>query len=444
MAFLQCREAVERVIRGNAPALSKAQISQVISFARISLIVGLVFLHYQRFPDSDNSPFVGMEVAQHPVASFVNSFALFFFFSVVPLLSMVSGWLFFSFDANTAAASLRQRMRRRITSLYLPLVVWNAMFLAVLALLFVWHPNHPLLAEMNIHFDSARLPDYVNAIFAVTRHPVGFQFWFVRDLLVTALISPLLWLSLRHTPYLGMAVLGVAWLIGNNLVIFFRTDVAFFFYLGGFVRLRQIPLHIGRKTAWWLLLAYLGVVTLRTLAPLALDLSSHRPELLTAATRAMRLLGVVACWSIFLQLALTRVGAIVAGYGGLAFFLHAAHYPLLAEVKILLWHLVPAQTDGWLIAHYLASVTITVTIGMGAGVLLSRKAPSWFALMNGGRPGMAPPVVAAEPSPPVDLPAAPESAPRSPRPVASEHATVETTALPDPLADPLATRPQAD
>lgn len=390
MAFLQYRQALDRTLRGNSLGLSPQAISQTISFARIVLIVGLVFLHYEQYPDVSANPFSGMEASGHRLATFVNSFTLFFFFSVVPLLSMVSGWLFFSFDAGNASASLRQRIGRRFTSIYLPMVSWNVLYLAVLALLFVWNPGYPLLGQMNIRLGHASAMDFVNAIFGITAHPVGFQFWFVRDLFVTALVSPLLWLSLKHTPYLGMAFLGVAWIIGSDLLIFFRTDVVFFFYLGGFLRIRRIPLHIGRTTSWWLLAAYLVVVTLRTVAPLFIDLSAHRPELLTAATRSMRLLGVLACWGCFQQWAQTRTGAAIARFGGLAFFLHSAHYPLIAEVKILLWPLLPSHADGWLIAHYVASVTVTVVIGMSVGLLLARKLPWVFALMNGGRPGTGP------------------------------------------------------
>lgn len=391
MAFLNPRETLDRMVRGNALALTKQEISQTISFARIVLIVGLVFLHYDQYPDIKTSPFSGMNVSDHPLATFVNSFMLFFFFSVVPLLSMVSGWLFFSFDENTASRSLRQRMGRRFTSVYLPMVCWDIVYLGVLALLFLWNPGYPLLHEMNFHFDHATAKDYINAIFAITKHPVGFQFWFVRDLFVTALVSPLLWLSLKRTPYLGMVILGGAWITGNGLLIFFRPDVVFFFYLGGFLQIRQIPLHISARTSRWLLVTYIAVVTLRTMAPLVFDLSGHRPELLTAATRSMRLLGVLACWGSFQQWAQTRAGLVIARFGGLAFFLHSAHYPLIAEVKILLWPLLPSHSDVWFMMHYVASVAITVVLGVGTGVLLTRKAPGLFALMNGGRPGIGVP-----------------------------------------------------
>lgn len=381
----KCRETLYEWFRGDARPLSEQELSHTISFARIALIVGLVFLHYQEYPNSRLSPFVGLDVAQHQVATFINSFILFFFFSVVPLLSMVSGWLFFSFPAQSATTALRRRMRRRFFSLYLPLVFWNGLFLLVLGLLFAGRPDSPLFDDLNIRFQSAGWLDYINAVFAITKHPVGFQFWFVRDLFVTALVSPVLWLLLRRAPYLGMAVLGAAWMAGNDLFIFFRSDVVFFFYLGAFLRIRRVPLEIGGRATLILVAIYVSLVALRSLAPMLLDPADQRPLLLTAATRSMRLVGVVACWGMLLQLAPTRLGTIVAQYAGLAFFLHAAHYPLLAEVKILLWHWIPAETDGWMVAHYVASVATTVAVGISAGLMLARVAPGWFALLNGGR-----------------------------------------------------------
>jgi hypothetical protein len=99
---------------------SQGHLSRTIEVARISLIVGIVFLHYGRYPNFRSNPFGGMSVTEHEVATFVNSFLLFFFFSVVPLLSVISGWLFFAFlgerDPDPAAA-LSTRIRKRLFSL---------------------------------------------------------------------------------------------------------------------------------------------------------------------------------------------------------------------------------------------------------------------------------------------------------------------------------------
>ncbi|WP_119300150.1 acyltransferase family protein [Dongia deserti] len=381
-ALISTGRALHAMVRGDRAALTKEELSRTISFARITLIVGLVFIHYEWFPNARISPFRGFDPTQNHVATFVQSFVLFFFFSVVPLLSMISGWLFLSFTSDPASA-LISRMRRRFASLYLPLVFWNTLFLAILLVLFVAAPGHPLLSEMNIDFNRAGAMDYVNAVLGISAHPIGFQFWFVRDLFVTVLVSPLLWILLTRAPLFGAVFLGASWLIGHDLWIFFRADVVFFFYLGGWIRLRGVPVEIGVRATTIFLLAYIALCAARTLAPYVVG--DGNPFELQVVTRGMRLVGVLACWGLFQRMALTPMGGLVARFGGLAFFLHAAHYPLIAGVKLILWDVLPAETQPWMLAHYVASVIVTVTIGIGLGLVLTRFASKAFSLLNGGR-----------------------------------------------------------
>jgi len=380
-ALLGTGRAIHTLVRGDSPVLSKDSLSRTINFARISLIVGLVFLHYEWFPNARISPFRGVDPEQNQIATYIQSFVLFFFFSVVPLLSMISGWLFFSFR-DDAATALRSRMRRRFSSLYLPLVFWNALFLAGLLLLFRLDPANRLLADMNIDLATAGPLDYVNAVFGVTEHPVGFQFWFVRDLFVTVLVSPLLWLLLTRAPLAGALFLGLAWIAGHDLWIFFRTDVVFFFYMGGWIRLRGLPVEIGARATLVFAATYIAMCAVRTLAPYVVE---GDPFILQVMTRGMRLIGVLACWGLFQRIAPTPIGGSVARFGGLAFFLHAAHYPLIAAVKLILWDMLPAETQPWMLVHYVVSVLVTVAIGIGLGLLLTRAAPKAFSLLNGGR-----------------------------------------------------------
>jgi succinoglycan biosynthesis protein ExoH len=384
-------------VHKHVSSVSEGHLSRTIEVARISLIVGIVFLHYGMYPNFRSNPFGGMSVTEHEVATFVNSFLLFFFFSVVPLLSVISGWLFFNFLGDRErqrereldpSASLSSRIRKRFSSLYLPLVTWNAMYLMALITLHAVAPDHPLFTSLNVDFDTAGLRQYANAVFAVEHYPVAFQFWFVRDLFLTVLLSPVLWVLLRRVPYFGAIALGAAWLCDYNLEIFFRPDVLFFFYVGGLIRAKGFDVKLSRRAINVFFVAYCLFVALRALAPYVFDDST---PLLAAFTRAMRLVGVFACWGLFLRLAASRFGRPLARWGPLAFFLYAAHFPLMAEIKLQLWRLFPAANDFWMVAHYLASVSLTVVIALGTATLLARYVPDIFALLNGGRVPPAPP-----------------------------------------------------
>ncbi|CAN5230924.1 acyltransferase [soil metagenome] len=365
--------------------LDDARISRAVSVARIALIVGLVFLHYDRFPNARMSPFDGFDASFHPFATWVVSTILFMLFSAVPLLSMVSGWFFFSFERISIAALARKIMGRGRT-LYATLVFWNALVLLCLFGLYHAYPQLPIFGLANISFANARWSDYINAVFGLTKHPVAFQFWFVRDLFVTVLLAPVLWLVLKRAPWVGVAVLGAAWLAGSHLGLFFRTDVPFFFYLGAFIRQRPaVKLSLPWNATLAFALIYIVLAGLRAYAPGWIDFTDGAPRWLDVATRAMRIIGVLACWGLVCRVAASDLGARIAPYGGLSYFLFATHWPLIEFVKMGLWQLLPGETDGWMLLHYFASASITVAISLGLGAALAQVFPGVFAWMNGGR-----------------------------------------------------------
>jgi len=372
--------------RNAGHGLSQPEISRAISFARIMLIVGLVCVHFENFPNSAASPIAGLDIHNHPFATWVDATIRLIFYTVVPLLSMISGWLFFSFTGD-AWATIKKRMRKRFISLYLPLLGWNAFYLAATYTLWKFHPDYPLFDILNIKFATANLHNYIDAVTGATHRPIGFQFWFVRDLFVTAICSPVLWLMIRRVPYYGAAALLLAWLCNSHLIIFHRPDVVFFFYMGALVRQKQLRITIPLPVVIGLTGFYLSWAGLRALAPYVFEFNGYiGPEWLDVLTRAMRIVGVMGCWGLMYRVAQTKTGGKTgANFGGVAFFLHAAHWPLLAILKIELWPLLPAQTDFWMILYYFCCIGLTVTIGTGLGLTLAYKLPRVFAAMNGGR-----------------------------------------------------------
>lgn len=370
----------------NSAAARAASLSQAIEVARVALVVGLVFLHYFSFPNLDAPPFAGIDL-RHPVATFVNGFVAFFFFSAVPLLSAISGWLFFGFEPGAARGAIAARLGKRAGSLLAPLVAWN--LLTALLVFALWRaaPTSSLVGQFNFDPATADLLGTADAVLGITRLPVAFQFWFVRDLFLSVLCAPLLWPLLRRAPYMAAASIGAAWLADFNFWgVFVRTDVLFFFFLGALARTRRFDVRIGWTTTLWLLGVYAALMALRTLAPLAVDVGDpDQRALLDFATRLARPLGVAACWGVCLRLAALRFGGAVARWGGAAFFLHAAHFPLIALVKFALWKAAPGGSDAWMLAHYLASVSATVLLCAATAVALFRVSPPVYAFLAGGR-----------------------------------------------------------
>lgn len=162
--------------------------------------------------------------------------------------------------------------------------------------------------------------------------------------------------------------------------------IPFFFYLGALIRQKRLPIALPLRTTRLLVGLYVLLACVRPLAPYIVETTPDAAPLwLIMATNAMRLVGVLGFWGMICRCAETPWGRAVGNYGGLAFFLHAAHWPLLALVKIALWPLLPAETDAWMLVHYITSAMLTIGMGLGAGLLLASHMPRLFALMNGGR-----------------------------------------------------------
>ena len=363
-------------------------IRQQIECLRFVLVAGLVMLHYGSFPESELSPFRGWVESAHPVAAFVNSFVLFFFLSAVPLLSAISGWLFFK-DFVPAAPFYLRRIRARGRSVLLPMALWNGIVLAGFAAVAMAGVTGWPLAIVAYDMTALGLSDIIDALFGITRHPVNFQFWFLRDLFLTVLLSPLLGLVLVRAPMAGAVVLAAVWFAGFDLWIFFRTDVLFFFYLGGFLRVRGIPVaHRATGLGLALMALFLLLVTARTIGPRFIAEDSGLGILLfDYGARLMRAVGVAGLWLSAPLLVATPLGQALARLGPTAFFLHAFHWPLNQFVKAGLARLMPPEGDAALIANYLATGLLTVALAILAARTLDRLWPALFGILSGGREG---------------------------------------------------------
>ncbi|MBM6593282.1 acyltransferase family protein [Microvirga pudoricolor] len=366
--------------------MTDTDLERRINFLRLLLIIGLVFLHYGAFPGSDRSPFRGYGDTATPIATFVNSFFLFLFFSAVPVLSAISGYLFFK-SMNPTPGFYLKRYRSRVHSVLLPMLSWNAfvvvLFIGIAAL---W-PDSPLQSIITYDVEKLGIGSTLNALVGITRHPVNFQFWFLHDLLLTVLISPLLGLLIRKAPYVGLVGIGAAWLVDYDFVIFFRPDVLFFFYLGGMARLRYWNLDfVSARNGVVLMAIYVVLIGLRTLAPAFIPEDGTLGEFLYGpGTRLLRVLGVAAFWGCAPLLMNTFWGRRVTALGAVAFFLHSIHWPLNQFIKEGLARVIPGNGDAALLLNYFATIAITLAVALLIAKLMTTFTPRLFSHLSGGR-----------------------------------------------------------
>lgn len=138
----------------------------------------------------------------------------------VPVFFFISGFLFFykvDFDIET----YRAKMKRRIRSLVVPYFIWNFIFL-IYMLLFQYFmpsfasPDRKMIMDYNIwelldsfwHFDGVSYGG-----------PIYGPLWFIRDLIVISVFTPILYYLIKNYNYIFITVLILLYVLGVGLLI---------------------------------------------------------------------------------------------------------------------------------------------------------------------------------------------------------------------------------
>jgi hypothetical protein len=359
-----------------------------ISYLRLVLVLALVFLHYGGVYGSDISPFRGYVGQELPVASILISFILFVGFTAVPAMSAISGYLFFQGASRDVPPDFMRKIGRRATSLALPFLIWSTFFAAAAFLVHLRWPGMFANEFSTAYRGTLRI--VADAVFSYSRPPVAFQLWFVHDLILTVLVSPVVWLLVGRAPWLTIAALVPLWIADFDFGIFNRLDVLVFFCFGAACALHGWRPDLPRRLILPFFGLFLLVVLARTVAPWLLGRASGLD--IDIATAAMRVLGAVAVWN---AAALVLSGAFadwVLRNSYMAFFIHCAHYPPILFLKLGLATMIDPTRDLDQILLYLATVGITIIGLVWLGDQLGRRWPAFFRVVSGGRvrPGAKP------------------------------------------------------
>lgn len=376
MSFIASR----KFTAASSPAV---EIGARIDALRFYLILSLVFLHYGSVYGSDVSAFSGYRGQAAPIASILVSFVLFFAFTAVPMLATISGWLFFRNATSAQAPDFRRLWKRRLTSIVVPFVLWSAAAVVGALVLRLKFPD--LFIGSLGEPGSAGPLMLLNAVLGVTEPPLAVQFWFVRDLIVSIALAPIVWLAASRVPVASLALLAVAWLTEQTLGVFLRLDTFLFFFFGAVLAIHRLDVTPDERLAPPLFVTFLMAVGLRTIAPWLTGVDQS--VWFDVGSSLMRVLGVAAMWSISGVLTRGLAGRLAAQSAPTVFFIYCAHFPLIFYVKTLLGRLHAPEGDAELVVHYLVTVALTLLIMAIMARVLRILWPSALAVLSGGRMG---------------------------------------------------------
>ncbi len=154
-------------------------------------------------------------------------FARLFGLSSVSLLSVVSGYFVV---ASLGKAGFGRFALSKARTLVVPLLAWNLLMLALLAVYGQLTGKWQQMPEFSVL-------GMADALLALTKWPLDVPLWFLRDLFVCCLLSPLLFIGLKRAPVIVMLVLGAYMVFGEDWLILQRPQLLLFFALGMWLRI---------------------------------------------------------------------------------------------------------------------------------------------------------------------------------------------------------------
>lgn len=350
--------------------------SRAITGVRFFLILLVVFIH--NVPTSVN--FEGSVVTLDvPLAvDLVRSFISGTLGRIaVPTFFFISAYLLFKKNEPYPLT-----LRKKTRSLLVPYLLWNAL----IALAFFVCQKIPALRQ---YFATTIIEEldakgwlglFVGFDHGEGRfHPLVYQFWFVRDLFLCVLISPLIKKCVEKLPLATFAALLV--LLHIDVPDAGMKTALFYVSLGCFAahcNLDYASLEKIRIADSVLVFALAAVAEyafrfLKADAPQILGVV----QIVSGGILLLKTSGIV-CRNEKAYRALRYLA-------GLSFWLYATHDPfLLTPIKKVWTRFLPIN-GCWLFAEYFGGVLLCVGISLAAGIALRRLAPKVFALLTGGR-----------------------------------------------------------
>ncbi|KAA3511518.1 acyltransferase family protein [Agrobacterium rosae] len=344
-------------------------LSSRINLMRIVLISGIVFVHVPHNPET--SPFLGL----YGFFDWIRVFLGDALFRVgVPCLSAISGYLLFR--RGMSAFDYSATVKSKAKTVLLPFFLWNGALLIT------------VLAMQRVGLGDGYFPDLWNATpremishgAALEEFPVNVPLYFLRDLFVCILLSPILAFLVRRAPLLTLGALLVltAW-PDLTLLIVQKKSILFSFTLGIALALYKIDLKTLDPYAIKITVALFAATAL-----LATGLYFTGPEFtfeLNLVRNLLAVVGAVGLWASSSLLIQSRIGKRLANTGSLSFWIFCAHYPLL----VIMWMIWNKGGPDFYPAFYVGAILLSFVILIISNAQVRAKLPSLYGILTGSR-----------------------------------------------------------
>lgn len=355
----------------NQPLSGEQLQSKVISFLRFPLIVGVVMIHVNlNIPNGEAIP----------IYRFTKELTSSIFAAIaVPTFFMFSGFLLF-YKLNSFTIDIyREKIKKRIKSLLIPYLFWNSMFVLyylagrLLGLGSQYGVDFTFIDWLRPYWNANEAHDATGDL------PVSIQFWYIRDLMVMILLSPIIyWLTKKLRCGLAL-LLGVLWLTDcwQYHVTGLSITALTFFSLGAYFSIYKINFAEIVKSHTLLLGVFYTISVIIVLMLKCPDL--------VLLNRIGILLGMAFLISLAARFLANEKWHVNGFISESSFFIFAYHMLALVIIEEIFPLHLSFNTDIMYAVMYVAWTIVIVLVGLSIYYILKKWFPRFTAFITGGR-----------------------------------------------------------
>ncbi|QTQ16753.1 acyltransferase family protein [Treponema parvum] len=281
-------------------------------------------------------------------------------------------------------------LRKRAKSLLLPYFLWIGIYLIyqIFGKLIIAKLFPSILAHPGITVSTWGIKNWISYIWGYGKYmgldeigcnPVAAeQFWFVRDLMILVLISPILRYFMKVIPICFFISLTILYLV--EIPVYFVSTSALFYYSVGLywgIFNLQLLENIDRVSWIEMVVGYIFILVVGRVFITEL-IFVNEIKILISCIFFLKFSTLI--------LKNEKCFSSAKYFASFSFFLYAVHMPAMLLLFQTIWlRFFPMKNAFFCIFEYFGVTIITIIIGTSIGIILKKKCPSLFSLLNGGR-----------------------------------------------------------
>lgn len=296
-----------------------------------------------------------------------------------PMFFFISGCLFF--QGLLTITDCFPKIKKRIKTLLLPYLLWNLVFV-------LWYVVLSLLPVVSSFVNSnilVNFSDLWNSLKYLYINPAAFHLWFLRDLMVYVLLSPLLYIFLKKIPIVLLITLFVLGILG---IIFLPSVVKvwglFFFTFGGYIALFSSLDRVSKRITKPVFFLSLFVYLIYSFAGV------FNCKMVELFMMIAAFCGIIGYWkgydylmskNTFESSSIKRFFILLGSYSFFIYLFHEPAFNILKKLGIKL-----LGVGNWqIVVLYLLNPIIMAIVSITVALFLQRFIPRVYRLSVGGR-----------------------------------------------------------